>query len=123
MTFINELRKYTNDNNICYVDELIDIIAEEKIKKLQDLKKYEEKYNNMSMEESVNHWISIIDQSAYEYDGLLYDQIQKLKEERKLMEEGQLDSKILHIIKYYYLTNRYNPYPYHTYMFIINGKL
>jgi hypothetical protein len=46
-----------------------------------------------------------------------------LKKERKMIDDELIDNKILHIIKYYYLTKRENPFPYITYQLIITNKL
>ena len=128
MTLIQELQKHVNNENIYYIEELANIIIEEKINSIQELEEYEKQYNKVNdeyqtIEESINKWIKIIDQYPYEYDGLLYDQIQELKRERNLIDVGTLENKILHIIKYYYFTKRDNPFPYQTYQLIIQNKL
>ena len=128
MTIIKQLQEHVTNENILYVEELSKIIIEENIKSLEELKRYEIKYNEkkgkfLSIEEIINECIKNIDESPYEYDGLLYDQIQKLKNERKLMDDELIDNKILHIVKYYYLTNRDNPFPYLTYQLIVQNKL
>jgi len=128
MTLIQELQTHANNENIYYIEELANIIIDENINSVQELEEYEKQYNKVNgeyqtIEESIKKWIKIIDQYPYEYDGLLYDQIQELKIERKLIDVGTLENKILHIIKYYYLTKRDNPYPYQTYQLIIQNKL
>jgi len=128
MTLIQELQTHANNENIYYIEELANIIIDENINSVQELEEYEKEYNKVNdeyqtIEESIKKWIKIIDQYPYEYDGLLYDQIHELKRERKLIDVGTLENKILHIIKYYYLTKRDNPYPYQTYQLIIQNKL
>lgn len=128
MTLIQELQTHANNENIYYIEELANIIIDENINSVQELEEYEKQYNKVNgeyqtIEESIKKWIKIIDQYPYEYDGLLYDQIQELKIERKLIDVGTLENRILHIIKYYYLTKRDNPYPYQTYQLIIQNKL
>lgn len=128
MTIIKQLQEYVSDENILYIEELSKIIIEENIKSLEELKEYEKEYNKengklLSTEEIIKKCINNIDNSQYEYDGLLYDQIQKLKNERKLIDDELIDNKILHIIKYYYLTNRENPFPYLTYQLITQKKI
>ena len=76
-----------------------------------------------TIEEAANFWVDVIDNDPYEYDDVSYDKLQELKKERKLINDQLLENKILHIIKYYHLTDRDNPFPYHTYQFILNGKL
>jgi len=128
MTLIQELQTHANNENIYYIEELANIIIDENINSVQELEEYEKQYNKVNgeyqtIEESIKKWIKIIDQYPYEYDGLLYDQIQELKIERKLIDFRKIKNKILHIIKYYYLTKRDNPYPYQTYQLIIQNKL
>jgi hypothetical protein len=128
MTLIKKLQENVSDENILFIEELSQIIIEENIKTLEELKEYEIEYNKengkvLSIEEIIKKCIENIDKSPYEYDGLLYDQIQMLKKERKMIDDELIDNKILHIIKYYYLTKRENPFPYITYQLIITNKL
>ena len=109
MTLIQELQTYANNENIYQIEELADIIIEEKITSIQDLENYEREYNKVneeyqSIEFAINKWIEIIDKYPYEYDGLLYDELQELKKERKLIDDEILENRVLHLIKYYYLT-------------------
>lgn len=128
MTLIQELQTHANNDNIYYIEELANIIIEEKINSIQELEAYEKQYNKVndeyqSTENALKKWVEIIDKYPYEYDGLLYDQIQKLKSERKLINDGTLENRVLHVIKYYYLTKRDNPFPYQTYQLIMQDKL
>ena len=128
MTLIQELQAHANNENIYYIEELADIIIDEKINSIQELEEYEKQYNKVNdeyqtIENSMKKWIEIIDKYPYEYDGLLYDQIQELKKERKLIDDGTTENRVLHIVKYYYLTKRDNPFPYQTYQLIIHNKL
>jgi len=128
MTLIQNLQKYVTNENIDYINELANIIIDEGINSIDDLQKYELNYNKenellLTYDEIIEKCKKNIDDYPYEYDGLLYDKLQLLKEERKLMDSGNQENKILHIIKYYFLTNRDNPFPYMTYQFIIQGKL
>lgn len=128
MTLIEELYIHKNDNNINYIEELEETILEEDIKTVDDLIKYEIKYNryngkNIQYKEMINNCIKEIDEYPYEYDGLSFDEIRTLKKERRFMNDDNDIIKIYHIIKYYYLTNRYNPFPYMTYQFIIKDKI
>ncbi len=128
MTMIQEIQKHANNDNIFYIEELADIIIEEKISTIEQLKEFEKKYNELNckfknIEEIVNFWINVVDNDPYEYDDVSYDKLQELKKERKLMDDSILENKILHIIKYYFLTDRNNPFPYYTYQFILQGKL
>lgn len=128
MTLIQELQTHANNENIYYIEELADIIINEKIISIQELENYERQYNKVneeyqSTENAIKKWIEIIDKYPYEYDGLLYDKIYELKQERKLIDDEILENRVLHIVKYYHLTERDNPFPYQTYKFIIQGKL
>jgi len=128
MTLIQELQTHVNNENIYYIEELADIIINEKITSIQELENYERQYNKVneeyqSTENAIKKWIEIIDKYPYEYDGLLYDKIYELKQERKLIDDEILENRVLHIVKYYHLTERDNPFPYQTYQFIIQGKL
>ena len=128
MSLIEGLQKHVNNDNIYYIEELANIIIEEKINSIEELKEYENKYNKIngeipSLEDMAKRWINLIDTYPYEHDGLLLSQIKKLQEERKLINDSLLENKILHIIKYHYLTNRDNPFPYQTYQLIIQDKL
>lgn len=128
MTIIKELQEHASNNNIYYIEELADIIIEENIQSLAELEEYEKRYHMengkyLSIEEVVKKCVENIDIYPFEYDGLLYNQIQELKNERKLIEDEILENKILHIIKYYYLTKRDNPFPYYTFLLIIKDKL
>ncbi len=128
MTLIQELQTHANNDNIYYIEELANIIIEEEINSIQELEAYEKQYNKVndeyqSTENALKKWVEIIDKYPYEYDGLLYDQIQKLKSERKLINDGTLENRVLHVIKYYYLTKRDNPFPYQTYQLIMQDKL
>lgn len=126
---IKELQKHITNDNVKYIEELTDIIIDEKIHSLDDLKKYEDNfYKNsngeyLSIDERVQSCIDVIDRNPFEYDGLLYEQIKNLKSERKLIDDEIMENKLLHIIKYYYLTNRDNPFPYFTYHLITNNKI
>lgn len=128
MTLIQELQTHANNDNIYYIEELANIIIEEKINSIQELEVYEKEYNKVndeyqSTENALKKWIGIIDKYPYEYDGLLYDQIQKLKNERELINDGILENRVLHVIIYYHLTKRDNPFPYQTYQLIMQDKL
>ena len=125
MMLIEELRLHENKDNKGYIEELIDIINEDNINSLEELDKYEKGSitEDYSIDEKIKKCIHLIDTYPFEYDGLLSKDIQELKNERKLMDEGTLEDCILHIVKYYYLTNRDNPFPYQTYKFIIQDKL
>ena len=128
MTLIEELKLYENFDNKDYIDELIEIINEENISTLEELEEYDKESHMVdgkpqSYEDIINRCIDIIDSYPFEYDGLLSRQLEELKNERKLIDEGSLEDRILHTIKYFYLTNRDNPFPYHTYNFIIHNQL
>lgn len=128
MTLIQELQTHANNDNIYYIEELANIIIEEKINSIQELEVYEKEYNKVndeyqSTENALKKWIEIVDKYPYEYDGLLYDQIQKLKNERELINDGILENRVLHVIIYYHLTKRDNPFPYQTYQLIMQDKL
>ena len=128
MTLIQELQTHANNDNIYYIEELANIIIEEKISSIQELEVYEKEYNKVndeyqSTENALKKWIGIVDKYPYEYDGLLYDQIQKLKNERELINDGTLENRVLHVIIYYHLTKRDNPFPYQTYQLIMQDKL
>lgn len=75
------------------------------------------------MEESIKRWINLIDTYPYEFSGLSMAKIRKLDEERSLMNTETVEDKILHLVIYFQLTNRENPFPYQTYKFIIEGKI
>ena len=124
MTLIQEMQKHASNENIYYIEEVADIILDENIFSIEDLEEYEKRYNkNKSFEESISMWTSIVDKYPYEFDGLLNLEMKKLDDERKLIDQGNIEDRILHLVKYYYLTKRDNPYPYQTYKFIIQDKL
>ena len=127
MEIIKKLQEHISDQNIDYIEELADIIIEEKIKNLNDLKDYESKYNNVddgnSYDEVISKYLKEIDNNPYEYEGRLYNDIQSLKQERKQINTDVIEDKVLHLIKYFRMTNRDNPFPYITYQLIINNKL
>ena len=128
MNLIEDLQKHVNDDNILYIYELSHIIIDEKITTLDELEQNEKDYNRVngqefSMDESIKRWIDLIDTYPYEFDGLSISETKKLDEERKLMNTESMNDKILHLVKYFCLTKRDNPFPYQTYKFIIEGKL
>ena len=127
MEIIKEIQKHITDQNIDFIEELADIIIEEKIDNLESLKAYELSYNNIDDNNSydlvINKYLKEIDSNPYEYEGRLYDDIQLLKQERKLMNTDEFDNKVYHLIKYFKMTNRYNPLPYITYQLIVNNKI
>ena len=47
MEIIKEIQKHITDQNIDYIEELDDIIIEEKINNLESPKEYEISYNNI----------------------------------------------------------------------------
>lgn len=126
MEIIKKLQEHITDQNIDYIEELVDIIIEEKIESIDDLKVYENKYNNVDSSNLYNdviyNYIKEIDDNPYEYEGRLYDDIQTLKQERKMMNSDIIEDKIFHLIKYFKMTNRENPFPYITYELITNNK-
>lgn len=127
MEIIKEMQKHISDQNIDYIEELADIILEENITNLEELKKYEIEYNSMndnySLDLVINNYLNEIDNNPFEYEGCLYDFIQALKQERKLIDTDSIENKIYHLIRYCKMTKRDNPLPYETYKLIINGKL
>ena len=124
MTLIQQMQQHVNNDNVYYIDEIAQTIIEVNLLTEEDLKLYEEKYNShMPIEESLSKWIKMIDNYPYEYDILSYDEIQESKRLRKMMDSENLDEKVLNLVKYFYLTNRDNPYIYQTYKFIIQDKL
>ena len=121
MNLIKELKKHVTNDNIDYIDELSEIIIRDKINTVDELKQYE--LGNKTHEEIINDSIKLIDEYPYEYDGLLKKEIDNLKSIRSLINSDDEETKLINLIKYYMLTNRDNPLPYITYVFIVDDKL
>ena len=121
MDLIKELQKHVTNENIDYIDELAEIIIRDKINSIDDLKQYE--LGSKTREEIINDSIKLIDEYPYEYDGLLKSEIDTLKSTRALINSDNEETKLINLIKYYMITNRDNPLPYITYLFIIDDKL
>lgn len=129
MDLVNNLLKYINSNNSKIIKQLVDLITDNKINTLEELKHHEEnkfKTNNkfMNKEEKINYCLSIIKYSSYDYELLDYDEIQLYKNYKNgIVTNDDLNIKILNLIKIFNLTNRDNYFPYETYEFIIDKKL
>lgn len=129
MELVNNLLKNINSNNSKIIKELVDIITDNKINTLEELKKYEEnkfKINNnfISKEEKIDYCLSIIKYSSYDYESLDYDEIQLYKKyKNEINTKNDLNIKVLNLIKIFDLTNREIYFPYETYEFIVNKKL
>lgn len=121
MDLIKELQKHVTNENIDYIDELSEIIIRDKINSLDELKAYE--LGSKTHEEIIRDAIKLIDEYPYEYDGLLKRELDNLKSTRALINSDNEEVRLINLIKYYMITNRDNPLPYITYMFIIDGKL
>ena len=117
---IDILQSKRNGLNDCIIDGLIEAIEMDEVHFVEELQEIEYEW---SVEKTMKHYLADIDSSICEYDGRLYEEIQKLKAERKLIGEGDSQESIKHLIIYCSLTNRTNPFPFTTYQMIMNGEL
>ena len=113
------LQAYRNDSNGVLIDELIEIVEEEKINSVEELKSIDGEPEDIA----VKKYLKEIDANPYEYDGLLYDEIQKLKHLRRSIADGNESEQKRRLVQYCMLTNRYTPFPSIAYEMIINGEI
>lgn len=122
MNLVDNLRKHINNTNAYIINDLVDILIEERINSIEELEKYEKDSNsNQSTDEIVKLYLHDIDTYVGEYDNCNLDSMKKLKELRGSIDSS--DDGIKALILYCSLTNRDNPFPYITYQLIINNKL
>ncbi len=116
---IRLLEAHRNNSNNGPIDELIELIEDEKIDSLMQLKTFENELSNTV----IRNYLEEIDANPFEYEGLLYDEIQELKRLRKLISDGDETEQKRLLVKYCILTNRTTPFPAVTYEMISNDEI
>lgn len=129
MDLIQELRSKINIRNSKLVKELIEIIIEEKICTLEQLKEKEDKYFTyngkvLNEEERIEKCIEILKYSYMDYDMLSFEDIQIYKKLKlEINENISNEKKIKNLILLFSMTNRDMLFLTETYNFILNGLL
>ena len=101
-----ELLKRINNDNYRIINELADIIINNKINNIDELKAYQDslftiKGNKLSHSEQINYCKKIIDSNPYikeDIDFLDLQRIQKLKEELKNNSSKNVDKRIIELM-------------------------
>lgn len=128
MDLINELKKHQNKDNLPIIKELSDIIKNNNIQTLNQLKEFEEKIfktnnKNLTKKEKINYAFEIMIPS-YDYEFLTYEEIQVYKIYRNnVLTEKNDDEKIKNLIKLYSLKDCELIFPFEAYNLIINDAL
>lgn len=117
---ISTLLTFKTELNEVVIDSLINDIEDEGVNSLEELKSLEQRE---PLEETVAFFLREIDGCIFEYDGRSYDEIQRLKQERKLIGNAQTHEERKHLILYCALSNRYIPFPFTAYQMILAGEL
>lgn len=113
------LQAHRNDSNGVLVDELIEIIEEENITSAEELKNvYDE-----SEDDVVRDYLKEIDGNPFEYEGLLFREIQKLKLLREAIANGNEPEQKRRLVQYCVLTGRSTPFPFVAYEMIIREEI
>lgn len=120
-SLVENLCVIKNDKNSGIVEELISIIEEEGINTIDELELLQKEEG--PIEKTVLSYLKEIDNSWFEYDGRLYDEIQRLKIERNLIGDAKSPESLKHLIVYCSLTNRDNPLPFTTYQMLLRGEI
>lgn len=129
MDLIQEIRSKINARNSKLVKELIEIIIEEKICTLEQLKEKEDKYFTyngkvLNEEERIEKCIEILKYSYMDYDMLSFEDIQIYKKLKlEINENISNEKKIKNLILLFSMTNRDMLFLTETYNFILNGLL
>lgn len=113
------LKEHKNHLNTGLVDELIELIEDEKIDSLAQLKKIDSEPSDIV----ICNYLKEIDANPFEYDGFLYDEIQQLKHLRKAISAGNEIEQMRALVKYCMLTNRFTPFPALAYEMISSNEI
>ena len=128
MNLINNLLNHQNNNNFNIIKELIEIIQDDNLKTVNDIKNFEQNlftFNHkiLTKQEKINYALSII-KTSEDYEMMTFLEIQTYKKYKtKINDTGNLDEKIKYLIKLYNLAQREMIFPYEAYNFIIENKL
>lgn len=129
INLIENLNLHKTNENEELVDELIYCIKENNIDNLEQLIAFEDKKFTvegkvLNSKERIKYCFLEIENSYYDYDGMLLEEIKELK---KLKESILLNideqTKILNLIKIYMITNREIMFFNEIYEFITKGIL
>ena len=129
INLIDNLNSHRTNKNKDLVNELIEVIKDNNINSIEQLVSLEDRKftiagKTLNIKERIKYCFLSIENSYYDYDGMLLDEIKELK---KLKESILLNiddkTKILNLIKIYNITNREIIFIKEVYEYIINGSL
>ncbi len=123
-----ELLKKINNNNYKIINELIELIVDENISNVSELKEYQNELfrtngNLLSHNDEINYCINNIKTNGFaseKTDFIDLQKIIKLKENLALQSE---EEKNMNVIILYSLLEKEMMLPYDAYIFIINDKI
>lgn len=123
-----ELLKKINNNNYKIIDELIELITDENINNVSELKEYQNELFRtngklLSHQDEINYCINNIKVNGFvseKTDFIDLQKIIKLKQNLNIQDEEEQN---INIITLYSLLEKEMMLPYDAYMFIINNKI
>ncbi len=123
-----ELLKKINNNNYKIINELIELIVDENISNVSELREYQNELfrtngNLLSHNDEINYCINNIKTNGFaseKTDFIDLQKIIKLKENLALQNE---EEKNMNVIILYSLLEKEMMLPYDAYIFIINDKI
>lgn len=127
MKIIDDLKNNISNENEKLVFELANIIMDNKITTLEELKKLEDSfftYNGkvLSDDERINYCLEIIKYNSDDYDLLTFEEIQEYKKLKKELQTATSnDQKIKNLIMIFSMTKRDMMFLTEAYNWIINN--
>lgn len=124
-----ELLKKFNNDNYKIINELIEVITDEKIDNVDSLEKYQESLfiiNGEKMDENnkISYCINSIKSNPYISEGLDFMDIQNVMSmKQRLNDNISNEEKIILIIKLYSILEKEIMLPFEAYKLIVGGKL
>jgi len=124
-----ELLKKFNNDNYKIINELIEVITDEKIDNVDSLEKYQESLfiiNGEKMDENnkISYCINSIKSNPYISEGLDFMDIQNVMSmKQRLNDNISNEEKIILIIKLYSILEKEMMLPFEAYKLIVGGKL
>jgi len=123
-----ELLKKINNNNYKIINELIELITDENINNVSELKEYQNELfrtngNLLSHKEEINYCVNNIKVNGFVSEKTDFIDLQKIIKLKQNLDIQSEEEQNINIIILYSLLEKEMMLPYDAYIFIINDKI
>jgi len=123
-----ELLKKINNNNYKIINELIELITDENINNVSELKEYQNELfrtngNLLSHKEEINYCVNNIKANGFVSEKTDFIDLQKIIKLKQNLDIQSEEEQNINIIILYSLLEKEMMLPYDAYIFIINDKI